>query len=161
MADAGLSKGLGGSVGAMVLDYLQRHDTSYSEGPNGVLVVPLAESIPGSPWQAWFATSAAGSPALVVQVRAAHRVARARWSDAIEICNAWNRAVRLTKAWLAVQDWNESPDGTYVVEATLPAADQAEQSMIDEFISAALAGAVDFWRAHLRSMWQGPDQRSG
>jgi hypothetical protein len=154
MSDGAPTTGLAGAAREMVLDYLARRGSTHRESATGVLVVPLADAIPGSPWQAWIAAAGAEDPALVVQVRAAHRIDRAGWPAALEVCNAWNRAARLTKAWLAVADWDRSSDGSYVVEATLPLAGTAEQPMVDEFVDAALLSAVEFWRRQLQSMWQ-------
>lgn len=140
---------LQGPTAPLVRAYLDRRGRPAERLPGGAVVAPLGPRI-DAPWQMWLASGGADGSWLVVQVRAAHRVRRERWPAALSACNAWNSSSPLTKAWLAVDDWRTAPDGTLVLEASLPAAGGSDQEVVDRFLDTVGREAVMFWRAQLR-----------
>jgi hypothetical protein len=140
-----------GAAAPLIQAYIDRRGKPAEQLTGGVVATPLSGPGFDAPWQMWLATSGSDPSWLVVQVRAAHRVPRDRWPDAIGACNSWNESGPLSKAWLAVDDWQTAADGGLVLEASLPVGDGVGQDAVDRFLDALARDALEFWRALLRS----------
>jgi hypothetical protein len=138
-----------GAAAPLIQAYLDRRGKPGEQLPNGVVAVPLSGPDFDSPWQLWLASGGPDGGWLVAQVRAAHRVPRERWPQAIGACNAWNAGSPLAKAWLAVDDWDTAADGGLVLEASLPLVDSPPAEVVDTFLDALTRDAAEFWRALL------------
>jgi hypothetical protein len=150
MTDEDKLEALAEPAAALVRHYFDARGKPVEPLPNGMVATPLGGTAFDAPWQMWLATGGSDGSWLVAQVRAAHRVPRGRWPDALAACNTWNGTSPLTKAWLAVADWDEADDGALVLEASLPVDGAGAQEAVDAFLDALARDAAEFWRLLLR-----------